>query len=88
MNDSQRMTPPAANGAVPPADAIEQLSRRVAELERQLADVTRERDDLKEAAYTFLAQLHPVDLSEDWLNDPPGRSIAEVAAEYFATHRG
>ena len=77
---------PDANETVskPPADEV---AKRLADLEAELAKTRAERDEFKAAAYSFLGQLIPYEpITEeeihDMLHGPRGQPIMEIIEEY------
>lgn len=67
-------------------DEIEQLRQQNAELQKQLELTRVQRDEFKEAAYSFFEKLHPyvppteAELHE-MLHGPRGKSLHEVIEE-------
>jgi hypothetical protein len=68
----------------PNVDPAEEIAR----LREQLLAAERERDEYKRAVFALLDHFDPVDLSEDFLSDPPGTPIAQVVAEFVQRHQG
>ncbi len=63
-------------------DSPEQLKRRIAELERELARVRRQRDEYYDSMYELAGSLFPADQAEDLLGQPEGTPIIEIIEEY------
>lgn len=76
---------PETNGAVPGPSA-DDLTKRLANLERELAETRAERDEYKASTYSLLGELFPfVPPTDEEIHDmmygPRGQPIIEIIEE-------